>query len=105
MPTRPRRVLWAPKAKQDLLDVWRYYAHVASPEIADRLLREINEAAASLSVRALMWRLRDEVMPGLRSVVAHPYTIFYRVNDADDVEVVRVLHERRDFPEVFRKEP
>jgi toxin ParE1/3/4 len=50
-----------------------------------------------------MWRARDEVAPGLRSVLSHPYVIFYRVRN-DTIDVVRVLHERRNFPEVFKKE-
>jgi len=85
-----------------LRDVWRYYERVASPEIADRLLREIDEAGRRLVDEALMWRPRDEVMPGLRSVLVHPYTIFYRVTD-EVVEIARVLHERRDFSRIFSK--
>ena len=34
--------------------------------------------------------------------MVHPYTLFYRVVDGS-VEVVRVLHERRDFAAVFPK--
>jgi toxin ParE1/3/4 len=102
MPTRHRRVVWAPKSRKDLRDVWRYYRRVASPEIADRFLREINEAGSRLDDEALMWRSRDEVRPGLRSVFVHPYTVFYRVQD-DLVEIVRVLHERRDFAGMFSK--
>jgi toxin ParE1/3/4 len=92
----------APRAKRDLRDVWRYYAHVASPEIADKLLREISQAAQRLADDALRWRARDEVTPGLRSVLVHPYTVFYRPRD-DAVEVVRVLHERRNFPAAFSR--
>jgi toxin ParE1/3/4 len=80
--------------------VWRYYQRVASVEIADKILGEINKAGERLSDQALMWRARDEVLPGLRSVLVHPYTIFYRVNDGV-VEIVRVLHERRDFAAIF----
>jgi len=83
--------------------VWHYYARVASSDIADKLLHEIGQAGEKLADQALMWRARDEVMPGLRSVVVHPYTVFYRVTDGS-VEIVRVLHERRNFPEQFKKE-
>ena len=76
MPQKRRRVIWAPKDKQDLRDVWRYYARVASPEIADKLLREISQAGGRLADEALMWRARDEVMPGLRSVLVHPSRSF-----------------------------
>jgi toxin ParE1/3/4 len=82
MPRKHRRVVWAPKSKSDLLDVWRYYQRVASPEIADRLLREIDDAGQRLADEVLMWRARDEIIPGLRSVLVHPYTVFYRINDS-----------------------
>lgn len=103
MPAKRRQVVWAPRGEQDLRDVWRYYARVASPDIADKLVREIGQAGERLRDQALMWRARDEVMPGLRSVLVHPYTVFYRVTNGR-VEIVRVLHERRNFPEVFKKE-
>ena len=100
MPKKLRHVFWAPRSKRDLREVWRYYARVASPEIADKLLREISTTGERLRERAHMWRVRDEILPGLRSVLVHPYTIFYRLNDGV-VEIVRVLHERRDFTAVF----
>jgi len=95
-----RRVIWAPKAKQDLREVWRYYARVASPEVADRLLRDIGKAGEQLAEQALMWRARDDVMLGLRSVVVHPYVIFYRLTDRN-VEIARVIHGRRNFAAIF----
>ena len=103
MPEKRRRVVWAPRAKQDLHRVWRHYARVASPELADDMLREIAQTGEHLANRALMWRARDEVAPGLRSVLSHPYVIFYRLK-ADSVEIARVLHERRNFAEIFKKE-
>ena len=103
MPGKRKRVLWAPKSKQDLQDVWRYFARVASPDIADRLLREIEQAGERLADQALMGRARDEVMPGLRTVLVNPYTVFYRATDAN-VEIVRVLHERRNVGEVIQRE-
>jgi toxin ParE1/3/4 len=103
MPGTHRRVVWAPKAKQDLREIWRHYAREASPEIADTVLVEIAQTGERLADQALMWRARDEVATGLRSVLSQPYVIFYRVQ-GDRVEVVRVLHERRNFPELFKKE-
>jgi plasmid stabilization system protein ParE len=35
-----RRVVWAPRAQQDLKDIWRYFARVGSADIADGLLHE-----------------------------------------------------------------
>ena len=98
------RLVWSPAAKEDLMKIWRYFARVASPEIADGLLREIDRAADRLIDHPLQWRLRMDIMPelkgGLRSVLVHPYTIFYQMGE-DDIRIVRVLHERRNFGEVL----
>jgi toxin ParE1/3/4 len=101
---RTRRVVWAPRANLDLLDIWRYYARVASPDIADNILRGIDRASEAIGRTPLARRSRDELMPGLRSAQASPHTIFYRVQNGD-VEIVRVLHERRDFPALFGRRP
>ena len=99
-----RLLVWAPKAKQDLLRIWGYYARLASPEIADSLLHEIGKRALGLSQRPFVGRPRTELLPGLRSVLVHPYAIIYLVTD-NAVEIVRVLHERRDLPAEVKKEP
>jgi toxin ParE1/3/4 len=95
-----RAVVWAPRAKQDLRDIWRYYIRVASPEIADRIVREIASSAERLGQNPLPGRDRDELRPDLRSLLVHPHTLFYRI-EANTAQVVRVLHERRDFLTLF----
>lgn len=94
--TKVRLLVWSPRAREDLKDVWRYYARVASAEVADRIVYDMTQHAARLERNPLPGRERDELRPGLRSLLAHPYTIFYRV-EGDRAEVARVLHERRDF--------
>jgi toxin ParE1/3/4 len=102
MPGEDRRLVWAPAAKNDLRDIWRYFVGVASPEIADRLLRDIQRASERVRQRPLAWRVRDEVMPGLRSILVHPYVVFYRLS-GETVEIVRVLHQRRNLAKAFPK--
>ena len=99
---RNRPVVWAPRAKRDLLDIWRYYARVASPEVADNILRGIERASEANGKNPLARRTRDDLMPDLRSALVAPHTIFYRVRNRD-VEIVRVLHERRDFTAAFTR--
>jgi toxin ParE1/3/4 len=96
-----RPIVWSPRAKEDLRDVWRYYAHIASPETADKLLHEIFQSANRLSKDATMWRTRDEIAPGIRSVLVRPFTIFYRLRDDRVVEVARIVHERRNLDAIF----
>jgi toxin ParE1/3/4 len=103
MPTSEnRRALWAPRAKQDLRDIWHYFARVGSPEIADKLLIDISQTAQRASDRPLAGRPRNELADGLRSTRVHPFTLFYRVRGTR-LEVIRVVHERRDFAAIFKK--
>ena len=101
-----RDVIWSPAAQQDLIEIWGYFARVASPVTADRLIDEIEAAANRLVIDPRMHRVRHDLIPDLpgelRSAPAHPYTLFYRMNPRsadghEEIEVLRVLHERRDF--------
>jgi toxin ParE1/3/4 len=91
-----RSLIWSPKAKQDLYRIWEYYSGLASAVIADKLLREIAVSSERLSQHPFAGRSRNELRQGLRSTRVPPYSIFYRITD-NTVEIVRVLHERRDL--------
>jgi toxin ParE1/3/4 len=96
MPAAPDRLVWAARAERDIREIWTYYANEASPEVADRMIQTIRSTAARLIGLPYAGRPRDELRPGLRSILANPYVIFYRVQD-DSVEVARVLHQHRNI--------
>src|SRR5665213_2045701 len=98
-----RRLLWSRRSKQDLRVIWQYYSQAASTDVADRLLSDIASAARRACERPTAWRSRSELVPGVRSILVRPYTLFFRF-DADLVEIVRVVHERRDFVALFTKD-
>jgi toxin ParE1/3/4 len=97
-----RPVVWSPEADEDLVQLWLYLAEEASEGAADRRLREIERACATLSQWPQSGRARDELLPGLRSVPVSPQVIFYRVSAAA-IEIVRVLHGHRDIDAIFSK--
>jgi plasmid stabilization system protein ParE len=70
---------------------------VASPEIADNLLLEIDVGASRLKAEPLMGPPRNELVPGLHVIFVHPYSLFYRVEN-DEVEIYRIIHEERKPP-------
>jgi plasmid stabilization system protein ParE len=108
---RNRLVLWSPVAQQDLIDIWEYFVRVAEIEVANDLLHDIEWIAQRLAaIDPRMYRLRNDLMPhlsgGLRSAPVHPYTLFYRTTPSykdapEDVEIIRVLHQKRDLPSVL----
>jgi toxin ParE1/3/4 len=48
-------------------------------------------------------RSRPEIAPNLRSTLVHPYVIFYRLDD-DGVQILRILHGKRDLRSIMRAE-
>ena len=104
MPEKPSRLIWAPKADQDLLDIWNHYAAEASTETADKIVEHIVMTARRVGGLPMSGRSRDDLKQGARSVLAHPYVVFYRVMGTD-VEILRVLHERRNLkPELTKRD-
>jgi toxin ParE1/3/4 len=93
----------SPKAKKDLREIWLYYARSGSPEVADRKLREIAIETERIGRHPTPGRENDDEFPGLRRLLVHPHTVFFRISAAK-AEVVRVLHEQRDFPTVLKGE-
>lgn len=96
MPRGDRAVVRSPLAERDLDEIWDYYAVNASPEIAEKLLARIGASAERAAKRPTLGRMRGDLVPGLRSIRAAPYLIFYFVSESA-IEIVRVLHERRDL--------
>jgi toxin ParE1/3/4 len=80
-----------------------YYDRTASREVADRLVRRIEDAARGASKNPFLRRPRDDIQIGLRAAIVSPYAVFYRVSEGE-VEIVRVLHQRRDLQPLLRNE-
>jgi plasmid stabilization system protein ParE len=66
------------------------------------MLRDIRQVGERLAEQGTMWRVRDDVMPGLRTVAVHRYLICFRVTDTT-MEIGRVIHGRRNLPAIFGK--
>ena len=104
MPTRGRRaIIWSPEAEQDLFDIYQYLEGEASARTAEEYLRKIRLTCERIRTRPLSGRTRNELMPGLRSVLVLPYVVFYRAAGSA-VEIARVLHGRRDLDAIFAAE-
>lgn len=92
-------VLFTRQAREDLIDIWRHVA-VDDPQAADRVLDLLDEAASYLAERPQMGAARDDIRPGLRYLISGSYLLLCRITDAD-VEIVRVVHGRRDLFGLF----
>ena len=95
------RPIWSPEALADLSDIWTYYVRVAGRDTANDIVRGIDRACKRLGNHPYSGRERNKIRPGLRSVVARPHVVFYRVTRDEIAEIVRVIDGRRDIDEIF----
>lgn len=96
-------VVWSPQTEADLIEIWLYGAREHSPSDADQHLRDIYVSCTRLGDWPYSGRARSEIIPGLRSLSVPPHVVFYRVTGST-VEIVRVLHGRRDIEVIFADE-
>lgn len=90
-------IVWRAAARDDLAVIVRYIA-ADNPSAARRLKERIEESVLPTAEHPYLYR-RSERILGLREIVAHPnYIVFYRVT-ATCIEVVNVVHSRREFPQ------
>ncbi|RIL03961.1 MAG: hypothetical protein DCC71_14475 [Proteobacteria bacterium] len=92
---RTRRVLWTRLARRQLGGVVDFIA-LESPVGAARLMRRVDERAATLSTLSKRGRLLLESSgTSIREVFVGPYRTIYRVRD-DAVEIIAFVHGARD---------
>jgi toxin ParE1/3/4 len=97
-----RRVILSPEAAEDLLAIWAFGAREWSPEQADRYLRDIDDMLERVRENPKLGHKRDDLIPGLRSILVRPHLIFYR-QTTQAIQIARVLHDRLDTIMYFRQ--
>ena len=90
----------APKAQADLDGIWEAVAEV-DQDAADGLVDSLTARLPILARFPHLGRLRTQVAPGIRSFSYRRYLILYRVVD-EGVQIVRVVHGRRDVEAILR---
>jgi toxin ParE1/3/4 len=87
------------RAREDLIDIWLHIA-ADDPDAADRVLDRLEMAATNLTENPRMGPARDDIRLGLRYLVSDTYLLLYRIAGGG-VEIVRVVHARRDLFGLF----
>ncbi|MGJ0202880.1 type II toxin-antitoxin system RelE/ParE family toxin [Leucobacter sp. gxy201] len=96
---------WTDQARLEYLSAVAWYAEHSSNDIADRFIDAMAEASHRIvDYPALGSDAYSKALPGavLRFCKARdfPYLLFYiEIADESRIEVLRVLHERRDIPQ------
>jgi plasmid stabilization system protein ParE len=101
---KPRYIL-APEAARDLVEIWAYHREQASQETAEHVESVIRERIAFLSQNpGAGHRRRDLTDYDVKFFPVYSYLVVYRP-DTDPLQVVSILHGRRDVERILRKRP
>lgn len=91
-----RRLFLSPSARRDLAEIAEYIAGAAGPTIATEVIVRIRERCVLLAeTPGEIGVDRPEIREGVRSMPVPPHILFFRYR-GDEVEIARVLHQRRD---------
>ena len=96
------RATFAPAAEGDLTEI---YIFIAGDNRAATwaTIELLDQKTATLAATPGIGRAREELQPNLRSLAVGNYVIFYRASP-DGIEVVRVLHGKRDVEAILTEE-
>ena len=99
------RYVLAPQAAQDLVDIWSYIKEQSSVALADRVESVIRDRILFLSrnLGAGHWR-RDLTDHDVKFFSVYSYLIVYRP-ESSPLQVVSILHGKRDVAAILQKRP
>ena len=86
------------KAQQDLVFIGNYSATHWSTNQAKRYLQMILSECTELANKPYIGRSYSEYREGLKGHPCGKHVIFYRTLTNKRIRIVRILHERMDFP-------
>jgi len=96
-----RKLVIADRTRADLKDIADYTGREWGAGQSRRYLGAIKDRLARLRDRPGQGTLRDEIGPDYRSVRSGRHVVFYR-ETGENIEIVRVLHERMDMHRQLR---
>jgi toxin ParE1/3/4 len=86
----------SPAAQADIDEIWDYSADSWSIGQADAYLADLRRMMARIASNPAIGVVCPKVRPGYRKQSCGSHVIFYR-QVGDDVDIVRILHQRMDF--------
>ncbi len=84
-----------PLAFADLAEIWSFIADDSETQ-ADRFLELVEAKLNLLATQPRMGKLRDDLIPELRSFPIGRYIVYF-FPASDGIDLVRVLHSARDI--------
>jgi toxin ParE1/3/4 len=87
----------SPRAQADIEEIWDYTAERWGLDRAEHYIRDIERAIRVVADETARGRACDDIRRGYHKFSVGSHVLFYR-SAGDQVEIVRILHRRMDFP-------
>ncbi len=85
------------KAVEDLENIWTYTFQKWSTEQADRYYNLIIDEFEFIAKNFNVGKPMDNIQKGYRATIVKSHLIFYRKSWDNQVEIIRVLHQKMDI--------
>ena len=93
----PYRVIFAPEAEEQLLELFDYIANAASPDIALRYTNALVSYCESFCNFPYRGNRRDDIRPGLRTTHYRKRTVIaFTVSDAT-ISIIGIFHGGQNY--------
>ena len=91
------KILFRQKAIDDLNDIWNYTVGRWSEKQADKYYASLKLAFTMIGRDPNIGQTFDEINKGILGFRSGKHIIFYHFTSKDEIEIIRILHERMDF--------
>ncbi len=87
-------IIKSQRAKNDLKEIYLYSYNKWGDGKAVEYLMQIDAGLQELISYPQLGKSRDSIRKGYRSIQINHHVIYYRVEEENDINIIRVLHER-----------
>ena len=91
------KVIIRQEAINDLTDIWNYTLYEWSENQADKYYEAIKFACKEIGENPIIGKNYTEINKRLFGLKSGKHIIFYQLISDEEVEIVRILHERMDL--------
>lgn len=98
------QVVFSPESQTQLLELYRYIARVASPEVAARYTDAIVDYCEGLAQFPLRGTKRDDVRPGLRVTHYRKRSVIAFSVDSSRVSILGIFYGGQDYESLLQEE-
>lgn len=97
------KVILRQEAINDLTDTWDYTLHEWSENQADKYYQQIKFACKEIGENPKIGKNYTEISKHLFGLKSGKHIIFYHLISEEEIEVIRILHERMDLKNIINE--